>query len=160
MIEGTLSGGFHMSQLVARHMVERGAAGARSCSSRAAMFKTPYARSVAYNAGKAGLNHMAFTIAAELVPPSDQRQRDRAGLDRHARRARSIRRRGDRKGRPDPSLGPSRDAPKTSARPPCSSPPTTPTTSPGPPCASTAESYFSTLTNKHFKPFRRAGLKT
>jgi glucose 1-dehydrogenase len=29
--------------------------------------RIPYARSVAYNAGKAGLNHMAFTIAAELV---------------------------------------------------------------------------------------------
>ena len=28
--------------------------------------KTPYARSVAYNAAKAGLNNMAFTIAAEL----------------------------------------------------------------------------------------------
>jgi len=27
----------------------------------------PYARSVAYNAAKAGLNHMARTIAAELV---------------------------------------------------------------------------------------------
>src|SRR5438874_4904146 len=29
--------------------------------------KTPYARSVAYNAAKSGLNHMAFTIAAELA---------------------------------------------------------------------------------------------
>src|SRR5262249_1335142 len=28
----------------------------------------PYARSVAYNAGKGGLNLMAFTIAAELYP--------------------------------------------------------------------------------------------
>ena len=35
VIEGTLTGGFHMSQLVARHMVARGG-GARSSSSRAA----------------------------------------------------------------------------------------------------------------------------
>jgi glucose 1-dehydrogenase len=28
----------------------------------------PYARSVAYNAANAGLNHMAFTIAREVAP--------------------------------------------------------------------------------------------
>jgi glucose 1-dehydrogenase len=65
VIEGTLTGGFHMSQLVARHMVERGRGGKivfiSSCH-----VHTPYARSVAYNAGKGGLNLMAFTIAAEL----------------------------------------------------------------------------------------------
>jgi glucose 1-dehydrogenase len=65
VVEGTLTGGFHMSQLVARHMVERGGGGKivfiSSCH-----VKTPYARSVAYNAGKGGLNLMAFTIAAEL----------------------------------------------------------------------------------------------
>jgi glucose 1-dehydrogenase len=65
VIEGTLVGGFHMSQLVARHMVARGDGGKivfiSSCH-----VKTPYARSVAYNAGKGGLNNMAFTIAAEL----------------------------------------------------------------------------------------------
>ena len=65
VIEGTLTGGFHMSQLVARHMVDRGGGGKivfiSSCH-----VKTPYARSVAYNAGKGGLNLMAFTIAAEL----------------------------------------------------------------------------------------------
>jgi glucose 1-dehydrogenase len=65
VIEGTLIGGFHMSQLVARHMVERGGGGKivfiSSCH-----VKTPYARSVAYNAGKGGLNLMAFTIATEL----------------------------------------------------------------------------------------------
>ena len=65
VIEGTLIGGFHMSQLVARHMVDRGGGGKivfiSSCH-----VKTPYARSVAYNAGKGGLNLMAFTIAAEL----------------------------------------------------------------------------------------------
>ena len=67
VIEGTLAGGFHLSQLVARHMVERGGGGKivfiSSCH-----VHIPYARSVAYNAGKAGLNQMAFTIAAELYP--------------------------------------------------------------------------------------------
>ena len=67
VIEGTLTGGFHMSQLVARHMVERGGGGKivfiSSCH-----VHIPYARSVAYNAGKGGLNQMAFTIAAELYP--------------------------------------------------------------------------------------------
>jgi glucose 1-dehydrogenase len=65
VIEGTLTGGFHMSQIVARHMVERGGGGKiifiSSCH-----VHIPYARSVAYNAGKGGLNLMAFTIAAEL----------------------------------------------------------------------------------------------
>ena len=65
VIEATLTSGFHMSQLVARHMVGRGGGGKivfiSSCH-----VQTPYARSVAYNAAKAGLNNMAFTIAAEL----------------------------------------------------------------------------------------------
>jgi glucose 1-dehydrogenase len=65
VIEGTLTSGFHMGQLVARHMVARGGGGKivfiSSCH-----VKTPYARSVAYNAAKAGLNNMAFTIATEL----------------------------------------------------------------------------------------------
>ncbi len=66
-LRGTLTAGFHMSQLVARHMVERGGGGKiifiSSVHSRVA-----YVRSVAYNAAKAGLNHMAQTIAAELLP--------------------------------------------------------------------------------------------
>jgi glucose 1-dehydrogenase len=65
VIEGTLTGGFQMAQLAARHMVARGGGGKivfiSSCH-----VKTPYARSVAYNAAKAGLNNMAFTIATEL----------------------------------------------------------------------------------------------
>jgi glucose 1-dehydrogenase len=67
VIEGTLIGGFHMSQLVARHMVERGRGGKiifiSSCH-----VHIPYARSAPYNAAKAGLNHMALTIAGELFP--------------------------------------------------------------------------------------------
>jgi glucose 1-dehydrogenase len=67
VIEGTLIGGFHMSQLVARHMVECGRGGKivfiSSCH-----VHIPYARSAPYNAAKAGLNHMALTIAGELYP--------------------------------------------------------------------------------------------
>jgi glucose 1-dehydrogenase len=66
VLRATLTGGFHMSQLLARHMVERGGGGAivfiASIHDR-----IPYARSVAYNAAKAGLKQMAFTIAAELL---------------------------------------------------------------------------------------------
>jgi glucose 1-dehydrogenase len=67
VIKGTLIGGFHMSQLVAQHMVERGGGGKivfiSSCH-----VHTPYARSVAYNSAKGGLNLMAMTIAGELTP--------------------------------------------------------------------------------------------
>ncbi len=66
VINGTLIGGFHMSQLVARHMVERGGGGKivfiSSCH-----VHTPYARSVAYNSAKGGLNLLAMTIAGELT---------------------------------------------------------------------------------------------
>ncbi len=65
VLQGTLIGGFHLSQLVARRMVERGRGGKIVfISSVHALI--PYVRSVAYNAGKSGLNHMALTVAAEL----------------------------------------------------------------------------------------------
>jgi glucose 1-dehydrogenase len=67
VIDGTLIGGFHMSQLVARHMVER-KSGGKIIFISSCHVHTPYARSIAYNAGKGGLNLMAFTIAAELYP--------------------------------------------------------------------------------------------
>jgi glucose 1-dehydrogenase len=67
VLKGTLFGGFHMSQLVARHMVERGGGG-KIVFISSVHARVPYARSVAYNAGKAALNHLALTIAAELVP--------------------------------------------------------------------------------------------
>jgi glucose 1-dehydrogenase len=66
VIQGTLVGGFLISQLVARHMVERGGGGKMLFVS-SIHAKMPYARSVAYNAGKAGLNHMSKTIAGELA---------------------------------------------------------------------------------------------
>lgn len=65
-IQATLIGGFHMSQLVARHMVERGGGG-KIIFISSVHAEMPYATAVAYNAAKAGLNHMAKTIARELV---------------------------------------------------------------------------------------------
>ena len=65
-LRGTLTAGFHMSQFVSRHMVERGGGG-KILFISSVHSRRPYARAVAYNAAKAGLNHMAFTIAAELI---------------------------------------------------------------------------------------------
>jgi len=65
-LEGTLEAGFHMSQLVARHMVARGGGG-KIVFISSVQSRIPYVRSTAYNAAKAGLNHLAFTIAAELA---------------------------------------------------------------------------------------------
>jgi len=67
VLRGTLFGGFHMSQLVARHLVERGGGG-KIVFISSVHARVPYVNSVAYNAGKAGLNNMAFTIATELAP--------------------------------------------------------------------------------------------
>jgi glucose 1-dehydrogenase len=66
VLRGTLYGGFHVSQLVARHMVERGGGG-KIVFISSIHARIPYTRSVAYNAAKSGLNNMAFTIAAELT---------------------------------------------------------------------------------------------
>ena len=65
VLKGTLFGGFHMGQLAARHMVTRGGGG-KIVFISSIHAKMPYANSVAYNAGKAGLNHLAGTMAAEL----------------------------------------------------------------------------------------------
>ncbi len=67
VIRATLLGGFHMSQLVARQMVARGQAGKMIfiSSVHASM---PLQNAVAYNAAKAGLNHLALSIARELIP--------------------------------------------------------------------------------------------
>ncbi|MBX3411348.1 MAG: SDR family oxidoreductase [Pirellulales bacterium] len=66
VIQGTLASGFHMSQLVARQMVAAGRRGKIVFISSVHAYR-PYADSVAYNAAKAGLNHLAKTIAVELV---------------------------------------------------------------------------------------------
>ncbi len=65
VIQATLTGGFHMSQLVARHMVEQGGGGKIVLIS-SVQAEMPMANSVAYGAAKAGLNHMARTISVEL----------------------------------------------------------------------------------------------
>ncbi len=67
VLKGTLFGGFHMGQLVARHMVARGGRG-KIVFVSSVHARIPFARSVAYNAAKIGLTHMARTIAAELLP--------------------------------------------------------------------------------------------
>jgi len=67
IIQGVLVGGFHMSQLVSREMVKQGRGG-KIVFISSIHSRVPYVNSVAYNAGKSGLNHMAFTIAAELIP--------------------------------------------------------------------------------------------
>jgi glucose 1-dehydrogenase len=67
VIQATLTGGFHMSQLVARHMVARGGGG-KIVFISSVHTRIPFARSAAYNAAKLGLNHLARTIANELTP--------------------------------------------------------------------------------------------
>ena len=64
-IHGTLVAGFHISQLVARQMVKRGQGG-KIIFISSVHSTIPTARCTAYNAAKAGLNHMATTIAVEL----------------------------------------------------------------------------------------------
>ena len=64
-LQGTLLGGFHISQLVARRMVERGEGG-KIVFISSVQAEMPIARCVAYGAAKAGLNHMMRTIAVEL----------------------------------------------------------------------------------------------
>lgn len=64
-IAGTLESGFHMGQLVARHMVERNEGGKLLFIS-SVHTQMYFSESIAYGAAKAGLNHMARTIATEL----------------------------------------------------------------------------------------------
>lgn len=66
-IDAVLSSGFHTSQLVARQMVNQGRGGSIVFIS-SVHAEMPYGPSVAYNAGKAGLNHFARSIAKELAP--------------------------------------------------------------------------------------------
>ena len=65
----TLWGTFHVSQLAARQMVRQGRGGSIVfISSVHAVLAIP--GSAAYNAAKAGINHLARTMAAELTPHS------------------------------------------------------------------------------------------
>lgn len=67
VIRATLVAGFHMSQLVARHMAGRGQGG-KIVYISSVHASIPLQNAVAYNAAKAGLNHMALSIARELIP--------------------------------------------------------------------------------------------
>ena len=62
-----LWGAFHASQFAARQMVKQGEGGSIVMISSVHAYR-PYALSTAYNAAKAGLNHMARTWAVELAP--------------------------------------------------------------------------------------------
>jgi glucose 1-dehydrogenase len=66
VVQGTLASGFHMGQLVARQMAAQ-ARGGKIVFISSVHAEMPYMRAVAYNAAKAGLNHMAKTMAAELA---------------------------------------------------------------------------------------------
>lgn len=66
-VQGTLTGGFHMSQLTARRMVERGEGG-KIVFISSVQAELPMSFSIAYGAAKAGLNHMMRTISVELCP--------------------------------------------------------------------------------------------
>jgi glucose 1-dehydrogenase len=66
IIQGVLVSGFHLSQLVARHMVARGIRG-KILFISSVHAPVPYANNCAYNAGKAGLNHLCRTVAVELA---------------------------------------------------------------------------------------------
>ena len=65
-VQGTLTSGFHLSQLVARHMVDRNAGG-KIVFISSVQAEMPMALCAAYGAAKAGLNHMMQTIAVELA---------------------------------------------------------------------------------------------
>lgn len=65
-LQGSLTSGFHMSQLVGRHFVERGGGG-KIVFISSVHGGIPFPRAVAYNAAKAGLEHMMRTIAGELI---------------------------------------------------------------------------------------------
>ena len=66
VLQGTLVAGFHISQLAARQMVARGAGGKLLFIS-SVHGSIPMRNAIAYNAAKAGLNHMAMSIARELI---------------------------------------------------------------------------------------------
>lgn len=65
-IDGTLAGGFHVSQLAARAMVRQGGGG-KIVFISSVQAEMPMARCFAYGAAKAGLNHMMRSIAVELL---------------------------------------------------------------------------------------------
>ncbi|MDF1858644.1 MAG: SDR family NAD(P)-dependent oxidoreductase [Verrucomicrobiales bacterium] len=67
VIDGTFKSGFHLSQAVARHLVERGEGG-KILFISSVQAEMPFERSAPYGAAKAALNHLTQTIAVELFP--------------------------------------------------------------------------------------------
>lgn len=65
-LNGTLASGFHMSQLVARHLVEKGTGG-KIIFISSVQAEMPFALCAPYGAAKAGLNHMMRSISVELA---------------------------------------------------------------------------------------------
>lgn len=66
VVAGSLTSGFHMSQLVARNMVAADTGG-RIIFISSVLAEMPFANNIAYAASKAGLNQMARTISVELA---------------------------------------------------------------------------------------------
>ena len=66
-LDVTFWGTFHTAQAAARQMVKQGSGGSMVFISSLYAF-IPHAGSLPYNAAKAGVNHMAETIANELTP--------------------------------------------------------------------------------------------
>jgi len=66
-IAGTLTSGFHMSQLVARQMVAQGGGG-KIVFMSSVQAELPTALCGPYSAAKAGLNQLMMSIAVELTP--------------------------------------------------------------------------------------------
>ena len=83
-LRGTLMSGFHMGQLVARRMIEQGGGGKMLFIS-SVLGQLPLARSSAYNAAKAGLDHLVRSMAVELLPHHINVNAIAPRLDRHAR---------------------------------------------------------------------------
>ncbi|MBD3676304.1 MAG: SDR family oxidoreductase [Planctomycetaceae bacterium] len=65
-IQGTLTSGFYLSQLVAKHLVERKAPG-KIVFISSVQAELPIGLCSAYGAAKAGLNHMMRSISVELA---------------------------------------------------------------------------------------------
>lgn len=65
ILRTAILGGFHVSQLAARHFVEKGKPG-KIIFISSVLARIPNARCVAYSAAKAGLNSMMQTMAVEL----------------------------------------------------------------------------------------------
>ena len=88
-INGTLTSGYHMSQLVARHMVEEKIAG-KIVFISSVQAEMQMAHCFAYGAAKAGPESHGAVDCCRARAVSDQRQCHRTRLDRYAWRTRHV----------------------------------------------------------------------